>query len=110
MDCHDGEDGLCGVGDGKEHDEDKLEDKVKGAALDDEHHCTACNALTDVKRGVGDSARGGPDAVNNERGNDDICAKGKGVCRETKRNQSRRRGGRSGVDREEELKDDDDTS
>ena len=82
LDGHDGENGLCGVWDGKEHDEDKLEDEVKGAALDAEHHCAACNAFGDVKRRVGDGARGArgvPETVNNERGNDDICAKGKNV-------------------------------
>lgn len=110
MDGHDGEDGLCRVGDGKEHDEDKLEEKVKGAALDDEHHCTTCSTLADFERGVRYSARGVPDAVNNEGGNGDIGAKGKDVSRETKGNQRRRRGGRSGVDRKEEINDDNDTS
>lgn len=68
----------------------------------------ASGTSTDLEGRVGDGARGDPDAIDDESGDDDVSAEGKDVSSKTKGNH-RCRGCRGrGVDGEEHIDDADD--
>ena len=87
----------------EDYDEDELCCKIEGTTLDDEHHRTMRGALPDVDRRLLHKAGGEPDAIDYEGCDYEVCGERQDVSCQPQRDNVCWRGGRGGVDDEEDV-------
>lgn len=104
LDGHHSNNRLRGMLNREQDDEDELDREVQRAALDDDAHRVACGApRAEGEARVGDLERRVPDAHDDERGDEHVCAERERVARNAERHDLRGGDGCRRVDGEQQV-------